>query len=71
MKPVAQTLIWTSAGYGAYLALASLQPPMSTSHVIAIVSFGALYGAFFASIALAPVSVIVGRTLRAKPLSGN
>jgi hypothetical protein len=69
MKPVAQTLMWTLAGYGAYMALASLKPPVSISQVIAIVSGGALYGAFFAGIALAPVNAIVACMLRVKPLS--
>jgi len=69
MKPVAQTLMWISAGYGAYMALASLRHPVSISQVIAIVSGGALYGAFFAGIALVPVNALVGRILRAKPLS--
>jgi hypothetical protein len=65
MKPMTQAVMWTTAAYGAYLAVASLKSTMPTSQVIANVSAGALYGAFLASIVLAPVSAIVGRMLRA------
>jgi hypothetical protein len=69
MRPLAQAVMWTTAGYGAYLALASLKPSMSISQVIAMVSAGALYGAFLASLVVAPLCAIVGRVLRVKPIS--
>lgn len=65
LKPMTQAVMWTTAAYGAYLAVASLKSTMPTSQVIANVSAGALYGAFLASIVLAPVSAIVGRMMRA------
>ena len=69
LKPITQVVMWATAGYGAYLALASFKPTMPISQVIANVSAGALYGAFLAGLVLAPLSRIVGRILRAKPLS--
>jgi hypothetical protein len=69
MKPIAEMLMWISAGCGAYMALASLKPPMSISQAIAVISAGALYGAFLANIVLAPVNAIVGFVLRRKSLS--